>query len=193
MNPKINKNSHNIFLAIFLPSKWMPRSNKLICTKKSNKSHKFCKPRNKISKSENPTNKTHTPKKKKKEGQTQTQILLTKRKKHKPNRLWVCNGWGVAHSGCGDFRDCWEFQLVSEVFDAWLWLGLSARIFLVAWGRACVGLDHLSWDFRVRMETGNWVRVRRERDGYWSEVRMRVRVRIRYKVIYIVRFFGNLS
>ena len=57
MNPKINKNSHNIFLAIFLPSKWMPRSNKLVCTKKSNKSQKFCKSRNKISKSENPTNK----------------------------------------------------------------------------------------------------------------------------------------
>ena len=192
MNPKINKNSHNIFLAIFLPSKWMPRSNKLICTKNPTNPRNFANPEIKLANLKIPPTK-HTHQKKKKEGQTQTQILLTKRKKHKPNRLWVCNGWGVAHGGCGDFHDCWEFQLVSEVFDAWLWLGLSVRIFLVAWGRACMALDHLSWDLRVRVETGNWVRVRCERDGYWSEVRMRVRVRIRYKVIYIVRFFGNLS
>ena len=67
MNPKINKNSHNIFLAIFLPSKWMPRSNKLICTKKSNKSQKFCKPRNKLANLKiPPTKHTHQKKKKKK-------------------------------------------------------------------------------------------------------------------------------
>ena len=46
--------------SIFLPSKRMPRSNKPICTKNPTnyKSYKFCKPRNKISKSENPSNKT---------------------------------------------------------------------------------------------------------------------------------------
>ena len=45
---------------IFLPSKRMPRSNKPICTKNPTnyKSQKFCKPRNKFSKSENPSNKT---------------------------------------------------------------------------------------------------------------------------------------
>ena len=52
MNPKINKNNHNIFL----PSKQMPRSNKPICTKNPT-NPRNCKPINKISKSENPTKK----------------------------------------------------------------------------------------------------------------------------------------
>ena len=52
-NPNINKNNHSIFF----PSKWIPRSNKPICTKNPT-NPRNCKPKNKISKSENPTNKT---------------------------------------------------------------------------------------------------------------------------------------
>ena len=53
MNPKINKNNHNIFL----PSKQMLRSNKPSYTKNPT-NPRNCKPINKISKFENPTNKT---------------------------------------------------------------------------------------------------------------------------------------
>ena len=95
MNPKINKNSHKIFLAIFLPSKWMPRSNKLICTKNPINPRNFANPEIKLANLKiPPTKHTHQKKKKKK---NQTQILLTKtrkekKKKPKPNRLWVYNG-----------------------------------------------------------------------------------------------------
>ena len=82
MNPKINKNSHNIFLVIFLPSKWMPRSNKLICTKNPTNPKNFANPEIKLANLKiPPTKHTHThTKKKKKKAKPKPKFCLQKEK-----------------------------------------------------------------------------------------------------------------
>ena len=102
----------------------MSRSNKLICTKNPTNPRNFANPQNKMSKSENLSNKT--PKK------TQTQILLTKSWKGKnPN-----------HTDCGYTKcEAWftvDLQRASLI--CWLWLGLSARILFSRLGFGCGGL-----------------------------------------------------
>ena len=44
----MNKNNHNIFLTIFLPSKWMPRSNKPIHTKNPTNPKNFANPEGRL-------------------------------------------------------------------------------------------------------------------------------------------------
>ena len=161
------QNNHSIFLAIFLPSKRMPRSNKPIYTKKSNKSQKFCKPKNKISKFENPTNKTPKKKKKKKAKLKfcSQKHVKKKKKKPKPNRLWVYNGWGVVHRGCGDFRGAWCL-IVAGLVQGFSWsleggLALLARG-LIAW------VETWEWEWKLELSLSRlsamamvrlWVRV----------------------------------
>ena len=106
------QNNHSIFLAIFLPSKRMPRSNKSIYTKKSNKSQKFCKPRNKISKFENPTNKTQKKKKKKKKPKPKFGSQKHKKKKKKPNPI-DCG----SVTGEGWFMGVVEILVTDESFN----------------------------------------------------------------------------
>ena len=70
----------------------MPRSNKPICTKNPTNPRNFANPQNKMSKSENLSNKT--PKKPtnwaiKKNPNPNFAHKIMKRKKPKPHRLWI--------------------------------------------------------------------------------------------------------
>ena len=95
------------------------------------------------------------------------------------NRLWVYNGWGLVHGGCGDFRDWWEFRLVgggdlgwfvSEIFFLGsCFLGLVVAV--VVWVCCVVR----AWELERERER------EREREGrlrliMWPIKRVRMRV-----------------
>ena len=93
------------------------------------------------------------------------------------NRLWVYNGWGLVHGGCGDFRDWWEFRLVgggdlgwfvSEIFflgSCFLGLVVAVAVWVCCVVRA--------WELEREREREREGRLRLIR---WPVERVRMRV-----------------
>ena len=158
----------------------MPRSNKPICTKNPSNPINFANleikwANLKTLETKHQKNPTKLAYKKKKKPKPKFCSQKHEKKKPKPHRLWICNGWGVVHGGF----------LMGEVLDSLIVVGLVGKHYLVFW--AWFWLWWLGWvasfvvldRLRERLREGSdnlgrwwdweWVRVGEEIGSWWVQ------------------------